>query len=573
MGLQPTMDPDEGSARNSLSRPGRLLAWLEVLLGRLYLFAAVIALETVLVAGVLHIDTIFHSDLVALVIVAFAVFLCLGYSRLMVRRERVPFSFALLAAHIVCVAAAVSLQILTLMDWAGLQASQAAHSAIIALLVIGTPLLALACLPLQAWINSIRATGTLWRFSALAGVLAVVVRAVMWFLWHNPQLALGHFLQFATFHSVNFALKPFLPDVSMDVANFTIGSPRFSVTILPPCSGMEGLGLVLVFTSVWLWYFRKESRFPQALFLIPCALACAWLLNIVRLTALIIIGDKVGQDVAMVGFHSQAGWIAFTLVALSFSVATQKLSWVRRDPLPRPSPATSTQEHPIEITTGAFEKIHENPGESPAIHAYLVPFLAILAASVVSKAASGSFEWLYPLRFIVALIAIWHFRPELKKLNWRFGWIAPIAGAAVFFAWIVPSFFGREESTGSLGFSLQALTPGARLAWIAFRIAAAAITVPIAEELAFRGFLARRLVGREFESVPFSRLTILPIVLSSVAFGLMHGQHWLVGILAGLVYALVLRWRGRIGDAVVAHAVSNLLLAAWVLCRGDWAQW
>jgi membrane protease YdiL (CAAX protease family) len=53
----------------------------------------------------------------------------------------------------------------------------------------------------------------------------------------------------------------------------------------------------------------------------------------------------------------------------------------------------------------------------------------------------------------------------------------------------------------------------------------------------------------------------------------MHGRQWLVGALAGLAYALALRWRGRIGDAVAAHAVTNLLLAVWVLGFGDWAQW
>jgi membrane protease YdiL (CAAX protease family) len=68
-------------------------------------------------------------------------------------------------------------------------------------------------------------------------------------------------------------------------------------------------------------------------------------------------------------------------------------------------------------------------------------------------------------------------------------------------------------------------------------------------------------------------LTALSIVLSSAAFGLMHGQHWIVGTLAGLAFAGALRWRGRMGDAVVAHAVSNLLLAAWVLGTGDWGQW
>ena len=53
----------------------------------------------------------------------------------------------------------------------------------------------------------------------------------------------------------------------------------------------------------------------------------------------------------------------------------------------------------------------------------------------------------------------------------------------------------------------------------------------------------------------------------------MHGQHWIAGMLAGLAFAALSKWRGRIGDAVVAHATSNLLLGAWVLLRGDWAQW
>jgi membrane protease YdiL (CAAX protease family) len=53
----------------------------------------------------------------------------------------------------------------------------------------------------------------------------------------------------------------------------------------------------------------------------------------------------------------------------------------------------------------------------------------------------------------------------------------------------------------------------------------------------------------------------------------MDWQHFALGTLAGLAFAAVLRWRGRMGDAVAAHAVSNLLLAAWVLGFGDWAQW
>jgi CAAX prenyl protease-like protein len=211
------------------------------------------------------------------------------------------------------------------------------------------------------------------------------------------------------------------------------------------------------------------------------------------------------------------------------------------------------------------------------VAAYLVPFLAILAASFVAKSASGAFEWLYPLRFVAAVVVLWYFRAEYRKLSWRIGWQGPVTGLVVFAIWMTPTLWGLWHGSAaglsSLGVALAGLSPAGRLTWIAFRVVAAVITVPIAEELAFRGFLARRMVAAEFERVPFSGLTAMAIGVSSVAFGLMHGASWVVGILAGLAYAGVAKWRGRLGDAVVAHATTNLLLAVWVLARGDWAQW
>jgi CAAX prenyl protease-like protein len=111
------------------------------------------------------------------------------------------------------------------------------------------------------------------------------------------------------------------------------------------------------------------------------------------------------------------------------------------------------------------------------------------------------------------------------------------------------------------------------VAWLSFRILAATVTVPIAEELAFRGFLTRRLAAVDFESVKFQSLSLVPLIVSSLAFGLMHGNRWLAGTVAGFVYALALRQRGRIGDAVVAHGLTNALLAVWVLVTGDWGLW
>jgi len=573
--LKPTAYVIRGSTRNRYSQSSTTLTVPHHLLGRLYLFAAIVALDDVLLGHMITIGSALPLQPFPFAIVSFAVFLGLGHSALKAQRKRLPFGFVLFGVHLACLAAAESFFYFALpaLHQAGSRFAHFADSVPKALIGLSIPPLALACVPLRTWIRTFRVTSPLWLYAALAGVCAGVLNPLFQSYWRAPLGAPGRFLQVATFDSVQSLLRRFVPNVVANSATFTIETPHFSAVLGAPCSGIQGLGLVLGFTSVWLWYLRKQSRFPQALLLIPCALGCIWLLNIVRISALFLIGDKLSPAVALGGFHSQAGWIAFTAVALAFSMATQNLSWVRKMPASASCPPGLPADGGTHAGKDAQDGLHEESGESEATGAYLLPFLAILATSFVSRAASANFEWLYPLRFVAAAVALWHFRLELKKLDWRFGWAAPLTGVAVFLVWVAPSWWAGAAAASPLGPALAALSPAARLAWIVFRVAAAGITVPIAEELAFRGYLARRLVDREFERVPFSALTILSVGISSLLFGLMHGQHWLVGIFAGLAYALALRWRGRMGDAVAAHAISNLLLAIWVLARGDWAQW
>jgi len=54
---------------------------------------------------------------------------------------------------------------------------------------------------------------------------------------------------------------------------------------------------------------------------------------------------------------------------------------------------------------------------------------------------------------------------------------------------------------------------------------------------------------------------------------MLHGDRWLAGSIAGMFYAAVTLRSGRIGDAVVAHATTNALLAAWVIISGSWDLW
>ena len=530
-------------------------------MSRLYLLAAVLAVDCALVASIQH-GAPLLGPLAPCGIVALAVFMGLGHARLKPLRAQAGFRLRFFLAHALCISVIFVANWRAAHDAGSWLNSQTGLLLAGAVLALGISLLALAVLPLRAWFGIARQTSPVWMYAAAAGVAAWFLRGPFQLLWIHASDSNVYWLQVVTFRAVQAVLGSLLPDLVVDAGPFTIGTPRFMVSVGAPCSGIEGLGLVLVFTTVWLGFFRRENRFPQALVLIPGALACALALNVLRIAALVLIGNAGAPEVAFVGFHSQAGWIAFTLVALGFSVATQRLAWVRKAPVA----AAGAGHAGVEGATSVR-------AESPATAAYLVPFLAILGASFVSKSASGYFEWLYPLRFVAAAVALWIFRREYRRLNWRFGWAAPLAGAGIFLLWIAPVFFHHASVAGPLGPALAGLSPATRWAWMGFRVAAAVVTVPIAEELAFRGYLARRLVRRDFDAVPFTGLTAVSIAISSLAFGLMHGQHWLAGCAAGLAFALVLRHRGRMGDAVVAHAVSNLLLAVWVLARGDWGLW
>lgn len=215
---------------------------------------------------------------------------------------------------------------------------------------------------------------------------------------------------------------------------------------------------------------------------------------------------------------------------------------------------------------------------------YLLPWLAILAAGLLAQAASDGFEWLYPLRLVVALAVFFAYRRHYLQMDWRFGWLGPATGVVVFAFWVAIDHWIGEDMTGrdaagsgviltGVAEGLARLSVNQRHVWIALRTLAAVVTVPLAEELAFRGYIARRFMSADVESIPFASLSVFAVVGSSLAFGILHGRMWLAGVMAGLVFAVVAKLRGRLGDAVAAHATANLLLAFWVIARGDYSLW
>jgi exosortase E/protease (VPEID-CTERM system) len=398
----------------------------------------------------------------------------------------------------------------------------------------------LAFAPAQFWGQLMRRESIALSAASLAAIAAWAGGLLAQKLWRP--------LAETTFWLAHLLLDSIYPSITSDAKEGILGTTAFQVHIAPECSGYEGMALVSVFVAVYVWLFRNELRFPQALLLFPLGILTIYLANVIRLVALILLGTHVSPQVAVSGFHSQAGWIAFTVIAVGVIAVAHRMPFFT---------ATDTQRQVTSKTHFAT--------------ALLIPFFLMMAAAMIATAFSAGFNLFYPLQVIVTAAALWHFRRGYSGLGWECSWQAVAMGVAVFGAWIILEPVS-DTTRSPVEAGLAELPYWAAGVWIFFRVAGSAITVPVAEELAFRGYLIRKLIARDFENVPFNRFTWFSFLLSSVLFGLLH-DRWLAGIVAGMLFALALYRRGQLGDAVVAHVTANALIAVYVLVYSKWGLW
>ena len=383
--------------------------------------------------------------------------------------------------------------------------------------------------------------------ATLVAFLAVVAGLATESLWTG--------LNGATLNSVAYILDILVSPIYFEPSELAIGTPDFWVRVAPVCSGYEGIGLILVFLSVYLAAFHKRLRFPNVLILLPAAIALSWFFNVLRIVALILIGHFWSPEIAIGGFHSKAGWLVFCGVALGAVWVSERVPWFAADP-------------------SAHQRKVSNPSAP-----FLLPFLATIATALVSGLFVGDFEYLYGIRVGVALLVLAWFKDDYlagfrnhlggrRVLSWRSVGI----GLAVYVVWIGLSVWSDPELGAEPPSELVALSTPLFFSWIVIRILGAVVAEPLVEELAFRGFLLRRLIRRDFRSVPYDQWWWHAAIISSLAFGLAH-QQWIGGFIAGMAYAYAQKQRGLLSDAVVAHATTNALIAIQVLLLGHWSLW
>jgi exosortase E/protease (VPEID-CTERM system) len=419
---------------------------------------------------------------------------------------------------------------------AGRPSPGVAALALLLLAALATALVALAVAAPPGWWLGL--VSRRWR----GALLAVALGALSWRAAAMAEELWGS-LSWSTLQGSAWLLRHW-GTVTLDAPAGVLGLNGFEVEIAAACSGVSGLGLVVTFLAVWVALAQERMYTERALLLLPLGAVLAHAANVVRIVALVRVGAGGGQALALGGFHSKLGWALFAGVALGVVALAERVPWFRR-------PQAPAADGPID-TTG------------------LLPLLATLAAGLASGiAAEGPFDLWYGLRVVAGAAALAALRRRLPELRpSRAAWPA-LVGLAVGFCWVALVSGGVGPRAG-----LAALSPAARAAWIAVRALGSILVLPLVEELAFRGFLLGWL-GRSPAGEPPRPLRAWPlgaVVVSSAAFGAIHGA-WLAATLAGLAFAAVRLARGRLGDAVVAHAAANAVVAAAALLGGRWDLW
>ncbi|KNX41614.1 Transmembrane exosortase (EpsH) [Roseovarius tolerans] len=383
-----------------------------------------------------------------------------------------------------------------------------------------------------------------WLSGRAASVLAIcgVAAAIPGIVVLAGPLWTVQALTDVTFIAVYLMLRLFSDVVVVNPEAYIIGTQEFRVEVAETCSGIEGLVLITTFLALYAVLFRDDLRLRRfGLVIWPLALLASWVFNTVRITALILIGAHVSPELAVNGFHSFAGWIMFTALAVGVLVVVNRSRYaLQHDARPEARPALP-------------------PLAQDDVAGRIVPFIVFALSGMLVQAFWAAPALGYPLQVGLMLGALWWARATVARyLDWPSP-LAVLAGLGVGVAWIVtaPPAEPVPEALAGLG-------AGAFALWAVLRILGTVALVPVIEELIFRGYVQARID----RGTPLSR--VAAIAVSAGLFALVHGR-WIEAALAGVVFSLLYMRNGRLADAMAAHASANALIAAVALWRGDWA--
>ncbi len=407
------------------------------------------------------------------------------------------------------------------------------------LLVCTGASLALLAAPLAFWQNLVKTAPIEILLALIAAGFVLLAGELSKESWES--------LSAATMYLSHWLLELYEANTFLDAQNWLLGAEDFRVRILADCSGYEGAGLIAAFLSIYLWVFRSHLKFPNALLLLPAGIIVVWILNSVRIAVLVSIGAHVSPTIALTGFHSWAGWITLLMVTVGVMVAAPQTPYLWK-----------STGHQLRVADDSNDRY---------VFAFLAPFAALMAASIVASAFAPADQWLYTLKVVAVGATLWWFRDVYIRLISSVSPVSVAVGLIIGVLWIAtdPKF----DAETPLGPWLASLPVSLAFLWLALRAFGSVVLIPIAEELAFRGYLYRALSFKRFEAFGPVEFRWFALIASSLAFGILH-ERWLAASLAGAVYALLMYRSNKLADPIAAHMASNAAIVVWSIFTEQW---
>ncbi|MDP1864092.1 MAG: CAAX prenyl protease-related protein [Thiobacillus sp.] len=203
--------------------------------------------------------------------------------------------------------------------------------------------------------------------------------------------------------------------------------------------------------------------------------------------------------------------------------------------------------------------------------------LLVLEGLLPDWAPGLDVRWLYPLKaglVALALAVLWRHYTELKSWSLSFGQVllSLAAGLLVLVLWV--NLDAGWMLMGEMGKGYNPTQVNGQIDWmlVAFRLAGAALVVPLMEELFWRSFLQRWVKNPDFLSQNPAQVGVKALFIASALFAVEHVQ-WFAGLIAGLAYGwLYIRTR-NLWAPVFAHAITNAGLGVYVVATDRWSFW
>jgi membrane protease YdiL (CAAX protease family) len=218
---------------------------------------------------------------------------------------------------------------------------------------------------------------------------------------------------------------------------------------------------------------------------------------------------------------------------------------------------------------------------------YAAPFLGYVAiASVLGDHTSAEVN--YILRMIVVVGALF----------WAWKWYVPMSGPKSPLISVVTGIVGGIVGTVIWVVLLNPfVVPGDGDSWsgtsVALRLISAGLLVPVFEEILMRGFVFRlayqwgeaRMLREEqplqtvldektINTVPPGAWSWIAVGVSTLVFASGHNVHeWPASIGFGLLMSLLWIVRKDLLVCIVAHSVTNISLALYVVQTHSWHLW